>query len=120
VEPKKVLIVDDEYLIRWAVARTLLDLGYEVAAVGDGMKALEIATAKRFDFVITDLDMPGLHGWELMEMLLKSPSPPRVIIITAGTEEDNRKKTTERGGWAYIEKSSLLIDSIKEVLTASP
>jgi len=116
MKPKKILIVDDEYLIRWAMVHTLSDAGYEVAAADDGLKAIEAAREGIFDFVITDLDMPGLGGWELLAMLLDLPIPPRVIVTSACGDRDNVNKVKEKGGWAFVEKSSSLIDGIKETL----
>ena len=115
IQPQRVLIVDDEYLIRWALAHALSEVGYEVSAAEDGWKALELAQKECFDFVVTDLLMPGLDGWKLLEKLCDLPAPPRVIVMTAHGDEDFPKKVQERGVWAYVEKSSL-IDGVKETL----
>ena len=112
---QKILIVDDEYLIRWALAQALSEAGYEVSAAEDGWKAFEMAQKECFDFVVTDLFMPGLDGWKLLEKLCRLPAPPRVIVMTAHGEEDYPKTVKERGGWAYVEKSCL-IDGVKETL----
>jgi two-component system, NtrC family, nitrogen regulation response regulator NtrX len=119
MRPRTVLVVDDEYLIRWAIAHTLSDAGYEVTAAEDGLKAIEAAKEQNYDFVITDLDMPELGGWELLDVLLKLQAPPRVIVTSARIDHDNARKVKERGGWAYIEKSSSLIEGIKETLKAA-
>ncbi len=118
IQPQKVLIADDEYLIRWALAQSLSEAGYEVTAVEDGLKALAAAQKESFDFVVTDLAMPGLDGWQLLEMLLRLQTPPRVIVITAQAEENCRRKVKERGGWAYVDKDCL-ITGVKEVLKAA-
>ncbi len=116
MKQKKILIVDDEYLIRWAILHTLSDAGYEVTAADNGLKAIEAAREGTFDFVITDLDMPGLGGWELLTLLLDLPTPPRVIVTSACGDQDSADKVKEKGGWAFVEKSSSLIDGIKERL----
>ena len=118
IQPQKVLIVDDEYLIRWALAQSLSEAGYEVTAVEDGLKALEAAQKESFDFVVTDLAMPGLDGWQLLEMLLRLQTPPRVIVITVQGEENCQRKVKERGGWAYVEKDRL-IPGVREALKAA-
>ena len=115
IQPQKVLIVDDDYLIRWALAHALSEAGYEVSTAEDGLKALEMAEKEYFDFVVTDLIMPGLDGWKLMEMLCCLPAPPLVIAMSAHADEDYPGKVKERGGWAYVEKSSL-IDGVRETL----
>lgn len=119
MKTRKVLVVDDEYLIRWAITHMLSDAGYEVTCVDNGLSAMESATAVHFDFVITDLDLPGLGGWELLDRLLKLKAPPRVIITSARPDDDNGKKVRERGGLAYIEKSSALMEGITETLKAA-
>jgi CheY-like chemotaxis protein len=114
----KVLVADDEYLIRWAISHALADAGYEVTSVDDGLAAIEAAVTETFDFVITDLDMPCLGGWELLDRLLELRRPPRVIVTSARIDHDNGKRVKDRGGWAYIEKSSTLMEGIKEALKA--
>jgi CheY-like chemotaxis protein len=119
MKPRRVLVVDDEYLIRWAISHTLAEAGYEVTAAEDGLKAMEATAGQSFDFVITDLDMPGLGGWELLEKLLTLETPPRVIVTSARVDRDNMRILKEKGGWAYVEKSSSLIEEIKETLKAA-
>jgi DNA-binding response OmpR family regulator len=102
-------------LIRWALAHALSEAGYEVSAAEDGWKALQMAEKECFDFVVTDLVMPGLDGWKLLEKLCRLPAPPRVIVMTAHGDADYPKRVKENGGWAYVEKTSL-IDGVKETL----
>jgi CheY-like chemotaxis protein len=69
-----------------------------------------------FDFVVTDLSMPGLNGWQLLEKLMKLKASPRVIVITAQRQEDCARTVKERGGWAYVEKDLSLIPEVKKAL----
>ena len=115
IQPTRVLIVDDEFLIRWSLCQFLASEGYEVTTAEDGAEALEIARTECFDYVITDLSMPRLDGWGLLDNLMRFDLPPRVIVITGQDEDDNRRKVEEKGGWAYIEKSYLISD-IKSAL----
>jgi len=111
----KILIADDEYLIRWSLCQALSQQGYEVISVEDGKKAIEAAKAQHFDLVITDLLMPDSDGWEVLEMIRGTQSPPRVIIITAHGNEEICRMAKEKGAWAYVEKP-YIIDKIKEIL----
>jgi len=111
----RILIADDEYLIRWSLSQALSQEGYEVIAVEDGKKAIEAAKAQCFDFIITDLVMPELEGWEVLEIAKQIEPPPRVIIITAHGKDETRKKAIEKGAWAYVEKP-YIIDNIKDLL----
>jgi DNA-binding NtrC family response regulator len=111
----KILIADNEYLIRWSLGQALSQQGYEVVSVEDGKKAIEAATAQHFDFIITDIYMPELDGWHVLEMARQVQPQPRVIIITAKGSEDTGRIAKERGAWAYVEKP-YIIDRIKELL----
>ncbi len=70
---------------------------------------------QQFDFIITDLIMPELDGWGVLEMARQTQPQPRVIIITARGNEETAKIAKERGAWAYVEKP-YIIDKIKEIL----
>lgn len=83
--------------------------------VEDGRKAIEAAKAQHFDFIITDLVMPELDGWKVLETVLQTQSPPRVIIITAHGKEDAERIAKEKGAWAYVEKP-YMIEKIKQIL----
>ena len=107
--------MDDEFLIRWSLAQALSQEGYEVISVEDGSKAIEAAQAQHFDFIITDLMMPELDGWKVLEAIKQSSFPSRVIVITAHGMEDTGRMAKEKGAWAYVEKP-YLIEKIKEIL----
>ncbi len=111
----KILIADDESLIRWSLTQALCQEGYEVISVEDGRKAIEAAKAQHFDFIITDLIMPELDGWKVLETVLQTQSPPRVIIITAHGKVDTERIAKEKGAWAYVEKP-YMIGKIKQIL----
>ena len=117
IQSYKILIADDEYLIRWSLSQALSQEGYEVISVEDGKKALEAAKTHRFDFVITDLVMPELDGWKVLETIrqMNLQPLPQVIIITAHGNDETRKAAIEKGAWAYVEKP-YIIDRIKEIL----
>ena len=105
-------------MIRWSLTQALSQEGYDVISVEDGRKAVEAAQAQHFDFIITDLIMPELDGWKVLEMTRQTQSPPRVIIITARGSEDIGGIAKTKGAWAYVEKP-YIIDKIKEILNSS-
>jgi len=115
IQSCRILIADDEFLIRWSLTQALSQEGYEVISVEDGRKAIEAAKAQHFDIIITDLIMPELDGWEVLEMTRQTQPPPRVIIITARGNEETGRIAKEKGAWAYVEKP-YIIDKIKEIL----
>ena len=115
IQPCKILIADDEFLIRWSLAQALSREGYDVTAVENGKQAIETAKLQHFDFIITDLLMPEVDGWKVLEMARQIECSPRVIIITAHGKEVTGSLAKERGAWAYVEKP-YIIEKVKGIL----
>lgn len=92
--PKKILIVDDSKTMRDMVSFTLSGAGFHVTEAEDGLQALN-ALSTRFDLVITDLNMPNLDGFGLIEQLRANPAYKYTPILMLTTESDSQKK--ERG-----------------------
>jgi CheY-like chemotaxis protein len=115
----RILIADDEFLIRWSLAQALSQEGYEVVAVENGHEAIETGRSAHFDFVITDLFMPELDGWDVLSFFRQTQPQPRVIVITAQGEDDTERVAREKGAWAYVRKPyiiDMIRDMIKEML----
>ena len=84
-----VLVVDDEPLIRRMLSKYLGDKNYRVTAVENGHKALEELKKDRFDLVLTDLNMPGMGGRELLQKMAELyPDIPKIVMTGFGTSED--------------------------------
>ena len=111
----RILIADDEFLIRWSLTQALSQEGYEVIAVENGREAIETGQSAHFDFVITDLFMPEMDGWGVLNFFRETQPPSRVIVITAHGEDDTERVAKEKGAWAYVKKP-YIIDMIKEIL----
>ena len=115
IQPKRILIADDEFLIRWSLTKALSQEGYIVTAVENGRMAVEAAQSEHFDFIITDLVMPELGGWEVLDFLRGTKTSSRIIMMTGHGKEDTEKMARERGVWAYVQKP-FIIDRIKQIL----
>jgi DNA-binding NtrC family response regulator len=111
----RILIADDEFLIRWSLTQALSQEGYEVIAVENGREAIETGQSAHFDFVITDLFMPEIDGWGVLNFFRQTQPPSRVIVVTAHGEDDTERVAKERGAWAYVKKP-YIIDRVKEIL----
>lgn len=87
--PLRVLVVDDEALIRWSVAETLTDLGLEVEQAVDAASALAaIAAASRFDVIVLDLRLPDMHDLTLLSTIRQRlPQVPVIVMTAFGTPE---------------------------------
>ncbi len=99
-----VLVVDDDSSIRWVLARALNNAQMKVLACDSGQQALELIKEQQPDLVITDIQMSGMTGLELLETInLNWPQIP-VIMITAYADTDLGSKTHELGAFDYLPK----------------
>ena len=81
----RVLVVDDEPLIRWSLAETLLDCGYEVTEAVDGQTALQVLTnaPTPVDVVVLDYRLPDSNDLELLSAVRRISPRSQVILMTA-------------------------------------
>lgn len=100
---KKILVVDDERMIREAVASYLEKQGYQVFAAETAGEALQIFEKQSISFVILDLMLPDFSGEELCTMLRKQSRVP-IIMLTAKTMEDDMVNGLNLGADDYITK----------------
>jgi len=84
----RVLLVDDEPTIRSLLSRTLAEMGYLVETAESGEQALEIASTREFDFMVTDCLMPGMSGLDLTEAFLEMQPQARVVFMTGHLSPD--------------------------------
>jgi len=84
----KILVADDEAPIANVVAMKLRNAGLEVIVAMDGVEAYELAIAERPDFMITDLQMPGMNGLELCARLAAELEGgiPTILLTAKGFE----------------------------------
>ena len=102
----KVLVVDDEPLVRWSVAETLEESGYRVMQAGDALSALEEFNGKggAADVVLLDLRLPDSSDLGILSMMRRlSPTTP-VILMTAYGSDTLRAEAHTRGAYAVIDK----------------
>jgi len=79
----KILIVDDEHLVRWSVRRYLESEGFQAIEASSGQEALEILDSGDISVLITDLMMPEMDGVELINRALETKPDLDVLVITA-------------------------------------
>jgi len=78
----RVLVVDDDVLVRETLREIIQILGYEAEMAGDGPSALDIVEQQPFDVVITDLGMPRMSGWQVAERVKQLTPGTEVFILT--------------------------------------
>ncbi len=100
---QRVLVVDDEPMVRDVLVRYLSLEGFEVAEAADGRVALERIAEHDPDLVVLDLMLPEVDGYEVLRQLRASSSTP-VIMLTARGEETDRIVGLELGADDYVTK----------------
>jgi CheY-like chemotaxis protein len=105
---KRVLVVDDERLVRDLLVEALSGWGISPEAADGGERALEILGSGDFDLVITDAVMPGVTGLELLREIKKEYPDLKVIVITGYAREDDIARYVVAGADAYLAKPILM------------
>ncbi|MFM8999432.1 MAG: response regulator transcription factor, partial [Actinomycetota bacterium] len=103
MEPRTVLVVDDEEAIAEAVAKRLESEGYRVVVAGDGPEAIELARAERPDLVVLDRMLPGMDGLEVCAAIQRQAWVP-VLMLTAKAEEEDKLAGFAAGADDYLTK----------------
>jgi response regulator NasT len=116
--PCRVVIAEDEALIRLDLAEMLRDEGYQVVGeAGDGQEAVDLAEALRPDLVIMDVKMPRRDGIDAAaEIAAKRIAP--IVILTAFSQRDLVEKARDAGAMAYLVKPFSISDLIPAIEVA--
>ena len=103
---KAILVVDDTRSMRKMVASVLEGAGYTVSEAGDGVEALQLAQARRFDLVVTDHNMPRMDGVTLVRELRQLRDYDTVALLVLSTEVDPalKQKGREAGATGWMAK----------------
>lgn len=80
----RILVIDDEALVRDSLAGLLRRAGYRVSVASDGAAGLRACGCEQFDLVITDIVMPGMDGIETLLALRRSPRPLKILAMSGG------------------------------------
>ncbi len=101
---KRVIVAEDESLIRIDIVETLRDHGFEIVAeASDGEKAVALAEELRPDLVVMDVKMPLMDGISAAEILTKKKIAP-VVLLTAFSQRELVERASEAGALAYVVK----------------
>lgn len=100
----KILVVDDEHLIRWSLEQNLKKQAYEVITAGNGEDALRMAREEQPDLVLLDIQLPGISGIEVLEKLKEYDDDIIVIMVTAHGGLETAVNAMRLGAYDYISK----------------
>lgn len=111
-----VLVVDDNHLLAENLAEILEDEGCEVALANSGEEALEIADARHFDLVLTDIRMPGINGVELVRRLSALDPRAKFLLMTAYTSDSLLREAQTLGVVRAVLAKPLAIQQLLAML----
>ena len=121
-QPKTVLIADDKWENRSVIASLLTPLGFQVIEATDGKAALDKILSTPVDLLITDLDMPEMDGYELVQRVRQQPelNAMAVMVSSASVFDADQQQSLESGADAFIPKpveAEELLDQLQRLLT---
>ena len=100
---KSALIVDDSFTMRNMVSLALKEQNFDVTTAEDGVDALKASKGKKFDVIITDINMPNMDGFQLLEKLRAIEDfkfTPILVLTTEGSDEKKKEgKRLGATGW---------------------
>jgi DNA-binding NtrC family response regulator len=100
----KILVIDDEDIVRISCRRTLIPEGYELSMAKNGEEGLGMLEEDSFDLVLTDLKMPNIDGIEVLATIKKNWPATDVVIVTGYQTVETAVKAIKLGAFDYIEK----------------
>jgi len=110
----KILVLDDEYIIRQLLREVLNDWGHQVTVVDNGYEAVKLAKNNSFDILFSDVHMPEITGLEVLTLIRKFDK--KVTIVMMDSFPDSLSEIAkERGAITCIHKPFSL-DEIKEII----
>jgi len=116
---KQILVVEDDKDTQVLITRSLENSGYKVTIAEDGTDALYYLGKRKFDLILSDVNMPLLDGFKLLEVKKQKGIETPVIFLTSRTSEEDEAKGLELGAEDYIKKpiqKDLLLLRIKKIL----
>ncbi len=115
---KKILVIDDEAIVRTSCERTLDPEGFDTKVSAGGREGIELLEKESFDLVLLDLKMPDMDGIEVLGKIKAAWPETKVVIITGYSTVETAVKTLKLEAHNYIEKPSTpvtLVNAVKEV-----
>ena len=121
----RVLVVDDSRLSREAAARVLASAGYHPVTAEDGWEAWEMIGERRFDAVVTDLEMPRVDGFELITRIRRDPTLRGlpIIVLSSRTSQATRERAVRAGADVVLPKvpnKRGLADALAALVSEAP
>ncbi len=125
MQPLKILVIDDEQLIRWSFEKKLRTLGYTVFTAESGEEGLQLCESEVPDVAFVDNKLPGMQGLEVISRIRSMNEDTNIVFMTAYGSIDTAVKAMKLGAQEYVNKPFsfkeiyAIIDSIREKISIS-
>ncbi len=122
----KIMVVEDDASLREIYSIRITAEGYDVVSAGDGEEALAVAVREKPDLILSDVMMPKISGFDMLDILRSTPETAniKVIMMTALSADDQRARGERLGAERYLVKSQVgiedVVNTIHEVLGDKP
>ncbi len=100
----RILLVDDEYLVRYSLAKALEGGGREIATAGSAEEALSRIDDAPYDLCFLDVRLPGMYGLQAMELMCRRQPRLKVVVMTASPLTDQQLSLIETYRARFLEK----------------
>src|SRR5688572_18226767 len=113
----KIMLVEDDNNLREIYEARLLAEGYEIVSAKDGEEALALAVKERPDLIISDVMMPKISGFDMLDILRSTPETKdtKVIMMTALSQAEDKARADKLGADRYLVKSQVTLEDVAKV-----
>jgi CheY-like chemotaxis protein len=116
--PLRILIAEDDYILRRTLTILLKGLGYDVESVENGAECLSAGMTQAYDLILTDLEMPEMNGVDCATHLREAGVKTRIIALTGSAVTNAREGCLRAGMNGYLAKpitQNVIKNSLREV-----
>src|SRR5207253_10855387 len=110
----KIMLVEDDNNLREIYEARLLAEGYQIVSAADGEEALAIAVKEKPDLIISDVMMPKISGFDMLDILRSTPETKdvKVIMMTALSQAEDKTRADKLGADRYLVKSQVTLEDV--------
>ncbi len=110
----KVMLVEDDNNLREIYGARLLAEGYEIVSAKDGEEALALAVKEKPDLIITDVMMPKISGFDMLDILRSTPETKntKIVMMTALSQAEDKTRADKLGADRYLVKSQVTLEDV--------
>lgn len=114
----KIMLVEDDNNLREIYGERLTAEGYEIISAGDGEEALALAVKEKPDLIISDVMMPKISGFYMLDILRQTPETKntKVIMMTALSQTEDKDRADKLGADKYLVKSQVTLEDVARVV----